>query len=199
MNRRKFILATGSTTIGASTIYKLTQEPSLAVNGNLGLENISYTVRNDEAGDLGSLKITLDSVDITTANIDKEDVDVTIIYERNDIESEESINIDGIPNEGSSYELIEDISDLAPDENGGEESYKFDVTIEVSHDDVSTQTLEDEFTFDVLKEIIDDVKFVTTDEYIEVENDNKVDESDGITTGIIKTGVIEEMTTLGED
>lgn len=196
MNRRNFILATGSTTIGAGTLYKLTQQPSLAVNGDIGLEDTQYTVREDDAGNLGTLQITLNDIDITTTNIDENDIEIKITYEQDDSGEETLLDTTGIPEENSSYNLVEDISDLAPESDGEQNSYDFDVTIEVSHEDVPTQELKDEFTFNVLKEIIDEINFVTTDELIEVENEDKVNEEDGVTTGIIKTGVIEEMTTL---
>jgi len=208
MNRRNFIVVTGTTTVGSGLLYKIKNEPSLALQSELGIrDEIRYTIRNENDEGFEQLNITLDTFNIETNNIDKDEIIIEMHYELNDGDFEDTfefISMDGKSDsdiENEIYTITDDFSKFKKPENeGDEEENNVKIKITVKHEKVNDVEVSSEFKLNIAKEIIDNIK-LTTGSKIEFpdENEDDVDfegEDNEIATGIIETNTISEMTEL---
>lgn len=188
---------------------KIKNEPSLAVKSELGIhDEIRYTIRNEDDEGFEQLNITLDTFNIETNNINKDEITIEMNYELNDGDVEdmfESISMNGKSDadiENETYTITDTFSNFKKPENeGDEEENNVKIIITVKHEEVNNVEVSSEFKLNIAKEIIDTIKLSTTSDKIEFldENENDVDfegENNEIATGIIETNTITEMTKI---
>lgn len=206
MNRRNFMVATGTATIGSSLLYRLKTQPTLALQSDLGIQDeINYTIRNSTGEGFEQLNIVLDTFQIESNNIDKENITIEMKYKINN-NSENTFKKFSLSEkteqdvEQEHHDIIaNDTFDIfeTPREEGETKENNIKIIIKVMHDEVPDVEVESDFKLNIFKEIIENIKLLTTNNKIDFPEKNVSIEDDGDTAiGIVDTGVTTEMTTI---
>jgi len=162
VNRRKFLGGISGVVLGSVAFYKSSKQPAVAVDSDFNLDNVYIESDN---GEVDSVIIEFDTLDVLATNITNKSDDLTITVSA-EIETENSAELTTqdftVSNSNTKFEKDQFDSDLEYDLaekfgasvfNEREEGYTNEtdvqVSIEISHIDIGTKKLSDEFVVEV--------------------------------------------------